>query len=320
MPMQTPSFWYKRSRSLCAYLLMPIAWIYQIIHKLNTALKPAPYKSSIPVICVGNAVAGGSGKTPTVIALVSLLKKENICKNPYIISRGYGGQIKKTTLVNTSKQSAHDVGDEPLLLSKHAPVIIGANRAESAKLAEENGADCIVMDDGLFHQSLFKTLTLLVVDRSVDFGNSLTIPAGPLREPLKNVLPRVQGIICIGQPFHSDIPVIQASIEPSNTIDTQQKYIAFAGLGRPEKFKKTLEENNINLVGWHPFPDHHPYSNNDIEKLQHEAADNDAKLITTEKDFTRLNKDLSRNIKTLNIELNIQNTPLLTSTIKSYIK
>ena len=176
------------------------------------------------------------------------------------------------------------------------------------------------MDDGLFNQSLDKTINLLVVDRAVDFGNGLTIPAGPLREPLSKILPRVQGVICIGNAFHSDLPVIEASITPSDSIDAQQPYIAFAGLGRPEKFKQTLEENGMNIVGWYAFPDHHPYTDQEIETLKKEAQEKDAKLITTEKDFVKINSDLRNNIDVLKIELSISNDDTLTNLIKSYIK
>ena len=317
---KTPDFWYKRGRTFTAHALRPASWLYQGAHQINKALQPKPYKSEIPVICIGNAVAGGSGKTPTVIALVKLLKEQGICKAPYILSRGYGGTIKETTLIDNSKHSAQDIGDEPLLLSQHAPVIIGANRADSAKLAKKSGADLIIMDDGLFNQSLNKTINLLVVDRAVDFGNGLTIPAGPLREPLSKILPRVQGVICIGKAFHSDLPVIEATITPANTINTQQSYIAFAGLGRPEKFKQTLEENGINVVSWHAFPDHHPYTDQEIETLKKEAQEKDARLITTEKDFVKINSDLRNNIDVLKIELSISNDDTLTNLIKSYIK
>lgn len=320
MTVKTPPFWYQPSRSLTAHALRPVSWLYQIGHSVNKALQAKPYTSTIPVICVGNAVAGGSGKTPSVIALVQLLKEQGFCKTPYILSRGYGGEITNTTLVDTTKHSAKDVGDEPLLLNEYAPVIIGANRADSAKLAEKYGADLIIMDDGLFHHSLHKTITLLVVDRAVDFGNGLTIPAGPLREPLKNILPRVQGIICIGKAFHSDIPVVESSIDPSSDIDTTQKYIAFAGLGRPKKFKKTLEDNGAHIVGWHPFPDHHPYTDEEITALKKEASEKGAKLITTSKDFIKINSNLNDDIEVLNIELNISDNAPLINLFKSYIK
>lgn len=153
MPLKTPSFWYG-SNSIAAYALTPLSWLYQLGHSLNQALKPAPYHSKIPVICIGNAVAGGSGKTPTVISLVQLLKQQGVIKNPFILTRGYGGSITNPTLVDPSKRTVNDVGDEALLLARHAPTIIAANRADGAKYAEENKADLIIMDDGLQNNSL----------------------------------------------------------------------------------------------------------------------------------------------------------------------
>ena len=314
MPLKTPAFWYQPS-GLMAHLLTPVSWLYQLGHTINQILQSAPYRANIPVICIGNALAGGSGKTPTVIALVQLLKRQNIATTPFILTRGYGGTIKTATHVN-AKHTAQDVGDEALLLARNAPTIIAADRSEGAKLAEKSGADLIIMDDGLQNNSLHKTLSFLVVERRIDFGNGKTIPAGPLREPLRKILPKVQSVICIGRPFQSDKPVFEAAITPTATLDLNKKYIAFAGLGRPEKFKDTLENLNINLVGWHAFADHHAYTLQDIETLKQEAAKNNATLITTEKDHVRLPADFVEPVETLAIEMTFQDTGALLSFIK----
>lgn len=320
MPVKTPSFWYQKNKSLTTYALAPVSWLYQIGHSINKALKAKPYTANIPVICVGNAVAGGSGKTPTVIALVQVLKTANICKNPYILSRGYGGMVTHSTLVDQDAHSPKMVGDEPLILARYAPTIVGGNRAESAKLAEKQGADMIIMDDGLFHHSLHKDVTLLVLDRSVDFGNGMTLPAGPLREPLSQILPRVQGVVCIGPKLHAQMPVLEASIEPSSEIDTKTPYVAFAGLGRPEKFKHTLEELGANIAAWHPFPDHHHYTNSEIESLLKEASDKKAVTITTEKDFLKINNELQDKVKVLPVKLTFKNSDEIANLVKAHIK
>lgn len=319
MPLKTPAFWYA-PRGLYSLLLTPISWLYQIGHRLNQARQNSPYKPSIPVICVGNAVAGGSGKTPTVISLVKLLKEQGVVKNPFILTRGYGGQITEATLVDPSNHSAVQVGDEPLLLSHYAPTIISANREDGAKLAEENSADLIIMDDGLQNNHIVKTLSLLVIDRSSDFGNGKTIPAGPLREPLGRLLPKVQGIICIGHPFHSDLAVFVASITPEDKLDTTKIYIAFAGLGRPEKFKMTLESLKTYLVGWHEFADHHHYTDKDIAMLRAEAAEKNAILVTTEKDHVRLPADFAKEVETLPITLTLDDPKVLGDYIAKKIK
>lgn len=320
MTLKTPTFWYQ-PRGLYSLLLTPISWFYQLGHRINQACQNTPYKPSIPVICVGNAVAGGSGKTPTVISIVTLLKEQGVVKNPFILTRGYGGQVTEATLVDPTTHSARDVGDEPLLLARHAPTIISANRKDGAKLAEKSGADLIIMDDGLQNNHLVKTLSFLVIDRSSDFGNGKTIPAGPLREPLSRILPKVQGIICIGHPFHSDIAVFVASITPTvNNLDTTKMYVAFAGLGRPEKFKTTLEDLKMYLVGWHVFADHHHYTNQDIEMLRAQAAKQNATLVTTEKDHVRLPADFAKEVETLPITLTLDDPKLLGQYINEHIK
>ena len=304
MPLKTPQFWY-RPAGIKAYALLPIAWLYQIGHRINQRFKPAPYETSIPVICIGNAVAGGSGKTPTAIALMALIKEAGFHKAPYFLTRGYGGETDAPRLVNAEKDKAGQVGDEPLLLARSAPTIVAKNRADGAKLAEQQGADLIVMDDGLQNQSIKKDISFLVIDRAVNFGNGKTIPAGPLREPLSKVLPKSDVVICIGRPLVSDKPVFEAEILTDKFDDTL-KYIAFAGLGRPQKFLDTLEENKATIVGWHAFADHHLYSEYEIHEMLKEATEKKAHLITTEKDYMRLPKDLKNNIKTLPITLNFK--------------
>lgn len=318
MPLKTPLFWYQQP-TLLAHLLTPLAWIYQLGHRLNQSCKPQPYKSSITVICIGNAIAGGSGKTPTAIALVKMIQENKIAKTPLFLTRGYGGTITTPTIVNPKKHTSHDVGDEALLLAAHATTIISANRADGAKLAEKQDADLIIMDDGLQNNTLHKDLSFLVVDRAVDFGNGKTIPAGPLREPLRKTLPKAQAIICIGPAFHSDKPVFAATITSENNLDANKKYIAFAGLGRPEKFKNTLIDLGINLVGWYPFADHHPYNDDEISLLQEQAKAHDATLVTTEKDFIRLSLKQSNNIKTLPISLNFEQPKNLTHYLNEFL-
>ncbi len=171
------------------------------------------------------------------------------------------------------------------------------------------------MDDGLLNNALHKDITFLVIDRAVDFGNGKTIPAGPLREPLSRILPKSDAVICIGAPLHSDKPVFEASITP-DAFDTTQKYIAFAGLGRPEKFLNTLKELNADIVGWHEFADHHAYNADEINDLLKQAKDKNATLITTEKDLIRLPTNLKSQVQALPITLNFSNKNTLTDFLK----
>lgn len=317
MPLKTPRFWYQKAGFL-SFILTPFSWLYQGGHCLYQSLcRQTPYQSGLPVICVGNAIAGGGGKTPSVIALVALLKESPKYKAPYILTRGYGGTVKRPTKVDASKHTIEEVGDEALLLARHAPVIICQNRADGAKHAEELGADIILMDDGFFNKSLHKDINFLVIDRQMDFGNNKTIPAGPLREPLAKVLNKADAIICIGRPFHSDLSVFEGEITVTTPPAKNKKYVAFAGLGMPDKFKNTLLDLNVDLIGWYPFADHHPYSAAEIEQLKQEAQLQDAHLITTEKDSVRLAPALAENIETLPIALSFKDEAALLDFIQN---
>lgn len=319
MPLKTPAFWYRPSGFL-AHTLTPAAWLYQAGHNLNQAIKTKPYKSSLPVICVGNAIAGGSGKTPTVITLINLLKQQGIASNPAVLTRGYGGTIKKATIVKPDQHTAKDVGDEPLLLAKHAMTIISPDRAEGARLAEQNKANFIIMDDGLTNQSLNKTINLLVVDRQMDFGNCKTIPAGPLREPLSKILPKTDAVICIGEPFHSDKEVFEVTLETAGTIDTSKEYIAFTGIAFPEKFRNTLDGAGAKISGWHTFADHHNFTDSELTRLQSEAKEKNSTLITTEKDHARLPDSFKKEIETLPVEIKLKTPENLITFIQERLK
>ncbi|HPD83237.1 MAG: tetraacyldisaccharide 4'-kinase [Alphaproteobacteria bacterium] len=302
MNFKTPKFWHKRM-SILSILLIPLSWLYRLGHVINMKRQPPPYHAKIPVICIGNAIAGGSGKTPSVIALVKLIKENNIAQNPFILTRGYGRKTKTPILVDLNKHHANDVGDEALLLGQHSPTIVSSNRADGAKLAEEIGADIIIMDDGLQNNHLHKNINFLVVDRQIDFGNNRVLPAGPLREPLSSILPKIHAILCIGRPFHSDKAVFQSFILPQDGLDLNKNYVAFAGLGYPEKFKNTLLDLKAKLVGWHTFPDHHSYSEQELEDMQDDALNKQAVLITTEKDYARLPESWKKKIINFPIEL-----------------
>ncbi len=303
MPLKTPKFWYA-PKGLKSLALTPLSWFYQlggvIYQKLNNV---KTYKATIPVICVGNAVAGGSGKTPTAIALLKTIKENELAQKPVFLLRGYGGTFNQATIVDTNKHSAEEVGDEAMMLVQHTATIVSPNRADGAKLAEENGADLILMDDGLQNKSLHKDVSFLVVDGISKFGNNKLIPAGPLREPIRKIMQRIDAVIYIGGPLHSDKPVFQVTLAPTSKLDTSKNYIAFAGIGRPEKFKVTLEGLGANIIEWHSFADHHAYTAQEIEALKQFAKEKNAQLITTEKDYSRLNIEMRDNIATLPIAI-----------------
>lgn len=321
MPLKTPQFWYEPAGRI-SNLLYPLSVVYLVLHKIYQFLghKSKLYQSSIPVICLGNVVMGGSGKTPTALALYDLVIKKKIADKPVFLTRGYGGDCVNGTIVDLQKHTYKDVGDEALLLARKGITIASINRSQGAKVAEQLGADLIIMDDGFQNPSLFKDLKLLVVDATNPFGNSQIFPAGPLREPIGTALKRSDGIISIGGTIKTKLLEYPAFILPKDmAYDKNKKYIAFAGLGRPEKFKRTLERLEYNIVGWYPFADHHPYKNEEIEFVLHEARQKDALLITTEKDFVRIPKQFQNNILTLPIELTFRNEDTIVTFIQKMI-
>ena len=315
LKLKTPSFWYRRLSSaapLCELALTPLSWIYSAGHRINTAYRKSQ-KANIPVICVGNLVAGGSGKTPVAISLMQLLSSGKLAQKPHFLTRGYGGSKKGPLLVDYFKNKAQEIGDESLLLAKTAFTILSTDRPAGANLAEEKGADMIVMDDGLQNLSLHKDISFVVIDGASGFGNGKLLPAGPLRETFQEGFAKANAFVLIGSDktgvvdlLPKDKPVFYAHVEvpEDQKPPTTKPYIAFAGLGRPEKFYHLLQKLHYDIVGWHPFPDHYVYKPEDIYQLIEEAKTKNATLITTEKDFMRLpEEDWRTDIIQLPIEL-----------------
>ena len=307
MPLKTPDFWYPTERdksSSLSTLLTPVSFIYTLLQKLDR-LRTKPQAVNIPVICIGNVIAGGSGKTPTAIALQDILAMPNT----YFLTRGYGAENDACRVISLSEE-AKCTGDEPRILAKHCKTIISPNRNDGANLAVQSGAKLIIMDDGFQNNALKKDISFLVVDGQMGFGNERTLPAGPLREPLSQAIKRCDAIILIGDDLHdiaskipSDTPIFNAKISPITTPDTRLKYIGFAGLGYPEKFRQTLLKQYLNIVDFIPFPDHHPYSEKDIQTLLEQAAKHEARLITTEKDYERIPESFKDQVITLPVKL-----------------
>lgn len=303
MPCRAPSFWWTRP-GIAAQILRPAAGVYRAASALSQK-NIVPYAPLIPVICVGNVVAGGAGKTPAVQALTALLFDAGITKYPSILLRGYGGALHGPTAVDPAMHGYKDVGDEAILHAAYAPTIIARDRAAGVKLAQFSGADMVIMDDGLQNPSVKKTISFLMVDGAQGIGNGMTLPAGPLREPLAAALKKTDAIILNGDTlaFATDKPIFRAHIAPASLPDINVPYIAFAGLGRPEKFRNTLGEAGVTIAGWHPFPDHHPYRDTDLQPLIDDAAAKGAVLITTEKDAVRIPEFYRNMVKTLPVRM-----------------
>lgn len=295
--MRAPDFW--RKRGAAARLLAPLGALYGLSVKLKSRFS-SPFDPGIPVICVGNLTAGGSGKTPIAIAIAEVLRARGL--KPYFLTRGYGGTERGPVLA-TRAHSAAQMGDEALLLARHAPAIVAADRAAGARLARDRGADVLIMDDGHQNFTLKKTLSLVVVDAETGFGNGFAIPAGPLREPVTQGLARADAVILMGdgQPDLKGFsgPVLRAHLKADGARFDGKTVFAFAGIGRPEKFIASLEQSGARVIGSCFFPDHHPYSEEELVELR--AVAGEAGLVTTEKDFVRMTIDQRAGIGVLKV-------------------
>ncbi|MFZ4541239.1 MAG: tetraacyldisaccharide 4'-kinase [Rickettsiales bacterium] len=306
--MKTPAFW--QTNNLISTALLPASLLYGAGAWLDRSITK-PKRTALPVIAIGNATAGGAGKTPTTLALVPLLRA--IGHTPHILTHGYRGSNLTAHRVTAADTWQH-VGDEALLLAAAAPTWVGRNRLASAKAAASAGATILLCDDALQHHALHKDISILVIDGPYGIGNTALLPAGPLREPLAAVLARSNAVIIIGPDAkhlatRTSLPVFPANLNP--TIDTNallnKRWLAFAGIGRPEKFFITLRDMGANLIATQTFADHQAYSNTDISQLIAESKKHDAQLITTTKDAVKIPAVLQPNITVLPVELTFEN-------------
>lgn len=301
--MRTPEFWLNPKRTWPARLLSPLGWIYGAITARRMARQGQ--LARVPVICIGNFVAGGAGKTPTVLALHAMLR--TMGKNPAALARGYGGTLAGPIRVCAKAHSAAEVGDEPLLLASQMPVIIARSRPDGAELAATIGADVILMDDGLQNPSLQKTLRIAVVDGKTGTGNGLCLPAGPLRAPLAAQLSHVDAVIVIGDGLagqqvaamarQAGKPVHMARLVPDSAIAEtliNRAVLALAGIGRPEKFAATLREIGARVEATRYFDDHHAYTLADMTSVLAQARKECLHVVTTTKDWVKLAPLLSQ--------------------------
>jgi tetraacyldisaccharide 4'-kinase len=295
--LRAPGFWAKRKPTLLARLLEPLGEIYGAVTARRMA-RPG-LRVAAPVICVGNFVAGGAGKTPAAIAIARLLLEMG--ERPAFLSRGYGGAARgKALAVNPHAHRAQDVGDEPLLLARVAPCFVARDRRLAATAAIAAGASALVLDDGLQSPSLVKDLTFAVIDGGAGLGNGLCLPAGPLRADLSRQLPHVSAVIFVDGISDASVaahqavaikPILDARLEADPDVAARlrdQNVLAFAGIGRPEKFFATLRALGANVVVARSFGDHQVYSPTALDALFAEAGSRGLTLVTTEKDFVRL--------------------------------
>lgn len=312
--MRAPEFW--RHDGLPARLLAPLGWLWSWGVDRRLAETEA-WRAAVPVICVGNIVAGGAGKTPVAIALAERLKARG--RAVAMLSRGHGGREVGPRRVDPLRHDAARVGDEPLLLARVAPTWVARWRPDGAVAATEAGAEVIVMDDGFQNPTLAKDLSLVVVDGGYGFGNGRVIPAGPCREPIDKGLARADAVVVVGDDtadvarFLAATPVLRARLVPGPEAAALagKPVVAFAGIGRPEKFFASLAAVGARIVEARPFADHHPYSRAEIEELLAVAAEAKAIPVTTEKDLTRVPETLRNRISILTVRLEWEDTRAL---------
>jgi tetraacyldisaccharide 4'-kinase len=293
--MHEPAFWHRPS-SFTARLLSPVAAAYGAIASQRMA-RPG-VDVGIPVICIGNYHMGGAGKTQVVLALADLLR--DMGEAPFVVSRGYGGNLQGPVQVGPTHRF-WEVGDEPLMMAARVPVVIARDRAAGARVAKAGGANVILLDDGFQNPALRKDVSLIVVDGKRGLGNGRVFPAGPLRAPLAPQLARTDGLIVIGgggaaDPLAAAIEarggvILRATIVPDPDVVAALRgrpVLAFAGIGDPARFFRTLRTSGVDVVATKTFADHHPFSADEIAALAAEAARDGLMLLTTQKDAVRL--------------------------------
>jgi len=328
--MKAPEFWNhksgRESAPVIRTILSPIGWIYGkfVSKSINNSIE---YDCGVPVICVGNATLGGTGKTPVTIYILKSLRRLGL--NAVGLTRGYGGQEKGPILLN-DKHTSIDVGDEPLLLAEHAPVWVSAGRDDGAKAAVSNGASIIIMDDGHQNQLLKKSLSLLVVDAEIGFGNGKIFPAGPLRENLNESLKRSDAIILM-KPNKDYKPdsfllrqlrdkvLIHAYLKPTSILPKGKLY-AFSGIGRPNKFFDSLRNYGGNIIEAISYSNHYQYKDIDIENLFVLASEYGASLITLEKDYVRLPKGYRKGVHKWPVSVHFEDELTLRRLLHPFIK
>ncbi|MCJ2035276.1 tetraacyldisaccharide 4'-kinase [Methylobacterium sp. J-068] len=322
--MRPPAFWDAEAGHPAARFLAPLGALYgrHTAARMDRPGATAP----CPVLCIGNFGLGGAGKTPTALAVAALLR--DLGAHPAFLTRGYGGRLSGPLRVEPGRHRAHETGDEPLLLARVAPTILARDRPAGARLCVARGADVIVMDDGLQNPSLTKNLSLAVVDAGAGLGNGRPFPAGPLRVPLARQWPHVHGLVVIGAGARGEAvaemarrrgcPVHRARLVPGADL-AGRRVLAFAGIGRPEKFFASLREAGAEVVATRAFADHHPYGARDTAGLADEAARRGLDLVTTAKDHVRLEPAFAACVSVLPVALRFAEEAALLAQLRALL-
>jgi len=294
--MREPAFWHA-PKSWKSHLLRPLGALYGTITAQRMRRKG--FDAGVPVFCVGSYHVGGAGKTPTVLALAKILRE--LGEIPVVLSRGYGGRLRGPVMVDPARHSARDVGDEPLMLASQIPVAVSRDRVNGVALARSQRASVILMDDGFQNPSIAKDASLIVIDGERGLGNGFVFPAGPLRAPLLPQLARTDALIVVGDGAAGNAVAAEVAARDGLVLSSRlapdirslgqlegKRVFAFAGIGDPERFYRTLRSAGIEVVRERSFADHHPFTESEIEGLLADATAEQLTLVTTEKDFARL--------------------------------
>lgn len=310
--MKAPKFW--ETDNIISKLLKPFAGIYA--NQTAKRLKQTGYISKVPVICVGNLVAGGAGKTPVCIWLAKQLFAQG--KKVHFIASGFGGNFDKAGNKAQKVDSLDCVkfGDEAVLLSKTAPTWVSKDRGEAAKMAENDGAEIIIMDDGFQNATLEKTFSIIVADGEYGFGNGKVIPAGPLRETVEVGLKRADCLLVIGK---REFPLPAAKL-PNFAAKLNIYYdpflqnedvVAFCAIARPKKFYDSLVASGLRVIDEVSFADHHLYNEQDLKNILQLASDKQAVVVTTEKDYVKIPKQLHLMFNLVKAEIELKDAEKL---------
>ena len=305
--MKAPQFWYEPN-TWKAKFLYPLGYFYNLLTLLRGKLaKPQSY--SCLTICIGNLNVGGTGKTPTTIALAQHFLKKGL--QVHVVSRGYKGKFQGTFLVDPQKHKSDEVGDEPLLMSEFTSVWVSNKRKNGIAAAENAGAQIVLLDDGFQDPSFHKDFSLIVVDGEKGFGNKKCMPAGPLRENIVQGFKRADALVIVGQriykfdTFPTHLKIIHSTLKPIETGMNwkEGKYLAFAGIADPSKFFKTLRSLGANLIDCVALSDHQNLDGQVLKRLERKANLAHAQLVTTEKDAVRLSKTFRKKVLSLPVRI-----------------
>lgn len=319
--MKAPAFWY-RSPGFAAALLAPAAAAYGAVARRRWR-GATPVRAAVPVLCIGNLVAGGAGKTPVALSVLAQMRDRGIAA--HALTRGYGGRLAGPVQVDLAVHDAGAVGDEAMLLAAAAPTWVARYRPAGAAAAADSGAAAVVMDDGFQNPSLAKDLSILVVDGGVGFGNGRLLPAGPLRESVSAGLARAQAAVVLGTDrvgvgrwlADGGWPVLTGRLVPVPGLSwlREGRVVAFAGIGRPAKFFDMLVASGADVAAARAFPDHHRFSADEMMRLLDMAATHGAMLVTTAKDYARLAPDQREMVRPVPIRIAWDDADQLTTLI-----